>query len=167
MNHRIAKQLAEVIIDKLKPHMARIEIAGSIRRELLACGCIDVVVIKGENYSGTKLIMLFDDIKAEIKDAEAGRIRISLSQGIDFEITFTTEEAWGYAITHKTGSMHFNYAIMKKLVKNGYYLKHGMIYRNADNKPWPVYEEKDFFKLCSQKWIEPHLRNFEQINLWK
>jgi len=81
-----------------------------------------------------------------------------LPEGINLDIFTAVKDNWGFIFAIRTGSAEYSHRILANgWVKAGYKGVDGML--TVYNKPVPVYEEEDLFKLIGIPWIKPELRN--------
>lgn len=160
MEYIKAKQIADSVLYKLKPHCERIEIAGSVRRKKANPNDIEIVAIP-KPYdvnlfeSGIATIVnQWEKVKGELPCKYTQRI---LPEGIKLDLFFATVDNWGLIYAIRTGSADYSrFVLATGWVKLGYHSKNGILTKN--DIEYPVKEEIDLFKLLGLKWIEPEHR---------
>ena len=155
-----AKRIADKTVKQLRPHCNRIEIAGSIRREKPNVKDIEIVCISksydiGLFESGIATVVnKWQKIKGELPCRYTQRL---LPDNIVLDLFFATLENWGLILAIRTGSAGYSHKILAtRWVQFGYKSEGGILKRNGIE--YPIYEEKDLFKLLNLKWIEPKHR---------
>ena len=160
MEYKKAKQIADSVLEKLKPHCERIEIAGSIRRKKANPNDIEIVAIP-KPYdvdlfeSGIATVVnQWDKVKGTLPCKYTQRI---LPEGIKLDLFFATADNWGLIFAIRTGRADYSRFILATgWVKLGYHSKNGIL--TKDETEYPVREEIDLFKLLGLKWIDPQFR---------
>lgn len=152
-----AKKIAENILEQLKPHCERIEIAGSIRRLKPEPKDIEIVAIPkpydvGLFESGIATVVnKWEKVKGELPCKYTQRI---LPDGIKLDLFFAMPENWGLIFAIRTGSADYSYKVLaSRWVKFGYKSENGILTR--DGEKYPVREEIDLFKMLNLEWVEP------------
>lgn len=152
-----AKVIAEKYVEILKPFCKRIEIAGSIRREKLEVGDIEIVCIRDTKY----LRRFVDEVNKirKIKGDPLGKYtQRVLPEGIKLDLFMCDVNNWGLIFAIRTGSADYSHNVLAvNWVKAGFKSDEGMLYK--DNKVVPVYEEEDLFKMIGLVYVHPSKRN--------
>jgi len=105
-----AKKIADSVVDMLKPHCERIEIAGASRREKAIIGDIEIVAIPKPFETGlfesgiTTVINKWQKVKGELPCKYAQRI---LPEGIKLDLFFAEHENWGLIFAIRTGGADY------------------------------------------------------------
>jgi len=160
MEYSKAKEIADSVLQKLKPHCERIEIAGSVRRKKANPNDIEIVAIP-KPYdvdlfeSGIATIVnQWEKVKGELPCKYTQRI---LPEGIKLDLFFATADNWGLIYAIRTGSADYSrFVLATGWVKLGYHSKNGILIK--DDIEYPVKEEIDLFNLLGLKWVEPEHR---------
>lgn len=102
MNKLNLYELSEELLKEIEPQVKKVELVGSIRRKVLNPGDIDFVIIPFSNKE--------TELKSSVRLNWKGNIKIQheLSNEVKVDFLFTTEESFGAAIMHFTGSQRFN-----------------------------------------------------------
>jgi len=160
MEYQKAKQIADSVLEKLKPHCERIEIAGSVRRKKANPNDIEIVAIP-KPY-GTDLfesgiatvVNQWEKVKGILPCKYTQRI---LPEGIKLDLFFATVDNWGLIFAIRTGSADYSHKVLATgWVKQGYKSSNGIL--TKDEIEYPVREEIDLFNLLGLKWIDPQFR---------
>jgi len=168
-----AKQIADSILQELKPHCVRIEIAGSIRRKKTNPNDIEIVAIPkkieiADGMFDTKKIVhpsfiaiveSWEKVKGEPTGKYTQRI---LPEGIKLDLFFATVNNWGNIFLIRTGDWEFSKKFMGILLPRKGYKQVGGVLKLND-KVIDCREEIDLFNLAGIKYIEPQKRNGNAI----
>ena len=159
-----AKKIAEDILEQLKPHCERIEIAGSIRRNKSDIGDIDLVCIPKKYETGlfsTGIATVLDNFEKVKGDLIYGQTRNAIRihpKGITLDCYFCESDNYGLIKTIRTGSENFNRAVLVPAINSaGYKCKDG--YLTFEDEIIEVKEEESLFKLIRLGYVEPEKRN--------
>lgn len=155
-----ALQIANNIVDLLRPHCFRIEIAGSIRRKKPDVKDIEIVAIPKPYDTGlfengiAQVVNQWEKVKGELPCKYTQRI---LPEGIKLDLFFAEVENWGLIYAIRTGSADFSHKVLASgWVARGYHSKDGYLYYG--NKKYSVLEEKDLFDRIGLKYVDPEFR---------
>ncbi len=159
MKYLKAKEIADSVLQKLKPHCERIEIAGSIRRKKANPNDIEIVAIP-KPYdvdlfeSGIATVVnQWEKVKGNLPCKYTQRI---LPEGIKLDLFFATVDNWGLIFAIRTGSAEFSHQkLAKEWVRQNYYSNQGVLYDKINDKPVILREEIDLFKLLGLDWVDP------------
>ena len=157
MEYKKAKEIADSVLQELKPHCERIEIAGSIRRKKANPNDIEIVAIP-KPYdvdlfeSGIATVVnQWEKVKGELPCKYTQRM---LPEGIKLDLFFATTDNWGLQLAIRTGSAEFSHKVLASgWVKNGYVSKNGILIKRGFEVH--VREEQQLFDLIGIKWVEP------------
>ena len=168
-----ARNIADKVLNHVRPAMARIEIAGSIRREKPIVGDIELVAIVDDR---DKLLRLLGDVGPTIKPSVPGvipwtpkpdsrYIRVRLEEGMNLDLFIANPDNWGGLFLMRTGSATgadgnaFNgfppgcFARWKKLSGGGRMTD--VMPTMPDGTQLPIPEEQDFFDLLEMNFVPP------------
>lgn len=156
-----AYKIALEVLEQLKPHCERIEIAGSIRRKKIEVGDIEIVVIP-KPYSTCLLesgiatvINQWQKVKGELPCKYTQRI---LPSGIKLDLFIAEEGNWGSVFAIRTGSADYSHKVLANgWVQQGFKSEGGYLFK--DDERYEVREEKDLFRLIGIPYVEPEDRN--------
>lgn len=159
-----AKAIADKIVELLKPHCLRIQIAGSIRREKEIVGDIEIVCITKPYETGlfedgfASVVNQWQKIKGELKYGETKYTKRILPEGIQLDLFIAEEGNWGSILAIRTGSADYSHKVLASgWVARGYKSIGGYLIQNG--KTYEVREEKDLFDRLGIPYTEPKDRN--------
>lgn len=160
MKYHEALLIAQDVLEQLRPHCYRCEIAGSIRRKKEEVKDIEIVAIPkpydiGLLESGIATVVnRWEKVRGTLPCKLTQR---KLPQGICVDLFFVNEDNWGYQFALRTGSRDYNKRIILKAIeKRGYTAEGGYLKRNG--VIIPVHEEEDLFKRIGITYIPPENR---------
>jgi len=165
MDYLKAKEIADSVLQKLKPHCDRIEIAGSVRRQKAKPNDIEIVAIpKPYNVdlfeSGIATIVnQWEKVKGELPCKYTQRI---LPEGIKLDLFFATPENWGNILLIRTGDWEFSKKFMGILLPRKGYKQEGGFLKHK-GKIICCQEERDLFLLAGIEYIDPKERNINAL----
>lgn len=163
-----ARAEAEKILEQLRPHCYRIEIAGSIKRERPIIGDIELVAIPKPYDTGlftsgiASVVNEWQKVKGELEYGKCKYTQRILPSGIKLDLFFAERENWGNILLIRTGDWEFSKRFVGVLLpQRGYKQEEGFLKYNG--KVIPCYEELDLFQRVGLKYIEPKNRNANAI----
>ncbi len=152
-----AKQIGEEVLEKLKPHIYRGDLAGSIRRKKQEVKDIDIVIKPKPHF------MAMTDIKKVLKsygrfvlDGEK-LIRVVTEDNVQIDV-YIASNNYDPLLLIRTGSAEHN----KKLCVKANSLNLSLTAKGLIDKHKEIIiatEEKDIFKELGLKYREPEERN--------
>lgn len=162
-----AKRKAEEILELIRPHCYRAEIAGSIRRKKNKVKDIEIVCIPKPFQTGlfengiASIINQYKKIKGELIYGQCKYtqriIPMQNEREIKLDLFMTSDpEKWGLLLAIRTGSADFSKKLASRWVELGYHSRDGILIYAG--KPHPCYEEIDVFKRLGIPWTEPENR---------
>lgn len=159
-----ALAIATAVMEELRPHCLRIEIAGSIRRKKELVGDIELVVIPkpyttGDVESGIALVVnKWTKVKGEMQYGKTKYTQRVLPEGITLDLFFATEDNWGLVLAVRTGSADFSHKVLAcGWVRQGFKSVGGHLFR--DGVKHEVREERDLFEMLGVIYRDPDTRN--------
>ena len=160
-----AAKVAEKVAGELQPFCDRIAIAGSVRREKLECGDIDLVVespktgFQDRLLSNTSLISDGNHACVARMHWKGGfDIEIYYSQASDHDLFGKTQnETWGSVLLCRTGSINFNARLAVRAQDFGMHWnpQYGL-YRNG--KQIASVSEESIFDALEWEFVPPNQR---------
>jgi DNA polymerase/3'-5' exonuclease PolX len=182
-----ARCIADKLVRILAPTCHRIEIAGSVRRQCVEVGDIEIVAIPdlrppratfGSRLYATPLSALIGSITPDdynglvlypMKDGpKYKQLKVSLNGGQDWLINLdlflvTPPADWGVLQVIRTGPAAFSkWIVSPKFIGGGlpstYRVEDGAVWKNGTNDYIPMPEEINFLNFCGMGWIEPQNR---------
>ena len=177
-----ASSLARRIVAELAPGCARIEIAGSIRRECDMIGDIEIVAIPNFDLipaaqpdlfgeAGGGLVSLLDvqieRLLHEKPDFTRGNAngekykKFQINETVQLDLFITTRPQWGVIYAIRTGSAAFSKRIVTQRAAGGllpseYQIRDGWLWHNGVKVATP--DEATLFDVCGG-WVEPKDRH--------
>lgn len=158
--HRIASE----VLDQLRPHCIRVEIAGSIRRKKPEVKDIEIVAIPKPYDSGlfpsgiANVVNQWEKVKGGMEYGKTKYTQRILPSGIKLDLFFAEESNWGSILAIRTGSADYSHKVLARgWVGRGFKGEGGHLMR--DGMKYEVKEEKDLFELIGIPYVEPENRN--------
>lgn len=161
-----AHAMALDVLEQLRPHCVRAEIAGSIRRKKDLVGDIEIVAIPkpysmGGLFNDNGIATVVNQWEKVRGDMEYGKTRYTrriLPGGIELDLFFAQDDNWGMTFALRTGSADYSFKVLATTwVSMGYKSVEGYLMR--DGKQYPIREEIDLFELLNLRYVEPEKRN--------
>ena len=164
-----ALEVAEAIVEELRPGCERVEIAGSLRRKKSEVKDIEIVCIPKKESAGNDLFgasveerspqfyLPFERWKVIKGQPRHGKYIQAEVQGITVDVFTATPNNWGWIFAIRTGPADFSHhTLASQLRRCGYKALDGFIYRR--DALIPVREERELFMMLNVKWIRPEYR---------
>lgn len=159
-----AVNIANEIINVIKPYCKRIEIAGSTRREKPIVHDLELVAVP-ENLNTLKnklgiYLMTQPGANRSKPFTKAGDKYIQFNfKNEQVDLFLASEDNWGLIYLIRTGSAEFSTSILSrwKKVSGGGYSEAGYLHKPTGER-LITREEIDVFNLCNMKFVEPHFR---------
>jgi len=149
-----AQKLAEQIIEQIRPHCERIEVAGSIRRKKSEVRDIDIVLIPKPLLWHRIIATLQRNMDAKV--VKRGDIIAQLTiKDVNVDLYSATEQTWGALLLIRTGSAEHNIKLSKRALSMGMKLTHSGL--TKDGKIIAS-TEREIFGALGLSYIEPEER---------
>jgi DNA polymerase/3'-5' exonuclease PolX len=180
---KVARILANQVVQLLKPACIRLEIAGSIRRQKPAdIGDIEIVAISKIQLG---LFQSIKDINQPILhtylDSLLGLSIVKLDewgpkyrkftllehQDVPVDLFIVTPEQWGYTLAIRTGPASLSKKLVTYRTKRGYLPGHLTVKNSqlwTENGPVPTPEEEHFFQALELPWLDPERRSVAEYD---
>lgn len=171
MYYATAKLIANKVVELLRPHCERIEIAGSIRREEEFCGDVEIVLIPKPYETGlftsgiAEILNPWEKVKGELvygKCKYTQRVLPTSIIGVEgkrvmLDVFIVDQTNWGLIFAIRTGSAEYSHKVLATgWVSRGYKAEGGhLVYKG---KIYDVPEEKDLFARIGIPYCEPKFR---------
>lgn len=159
-----AYKIALEVLEELRPHCERIEIAGSIRRKKADIGDVEIVAIPLPYSTGlfesgiATVINRWKKVMGELPCKHTIRL---LPDGITLDLFIAEKGNWGYQFAMRTGSADFSHHVLANgWVRQGFKSKGGYLF-DRDGQKYEVREERDLFRLSGVPYVEPEDRNLK------
>lgn len=163
-----AHPIAKLVLELLRPHCVRCEIAGSIRRKKSEIKDIEIVAIPKPYEIGlfengiASVVNQWQKVKGELEYGKSKYTQRVLPEGIKLDLFFAEEDNWGNILLIRTGDWEFSKKFMGVLLpQQGYKQEDGFLTYNGKQISCP--EENDLFLKAGIKYIEPEKRTIEAI----
>ena len=162
MEYTLALTIANKLVDQLRPHCTRIEIAGSVRRKKPEVKDIEIVCIP-KPYSTDPLfpsgiapiVNQWQNVKGELPCKYTQRV---LPEGIKLDLFMVEPGNWGLQLAIRTGSADYSHKVLASTwAAKGYKSIGGYLYKGS--KVYEVREERDLFERLGIEYTEPENRN--------
>ncbi len=166
--HRQAIAIANSVISALAGGCARIEVAGSLRRESSMVGDIEIVAVPlpildlfGEPQEKTQVDLRLD-ILGIPRFKDGAKYKQFVLQGTQVDLFLQPDPStWGVNFLLRTGSAEFAKRMVTRqewggLMPNEYSVHDARVWRGPVVLETP--EEEDVFRLWDMDWIEPKER---------
>jgi DNA polymerase/3'-5' exonuclease PolX len=164
MQYAEAKSIADELIDVLKPHCLKIEIAGSVRRKKPQVKDIEICLVpksinKVFNVLGKFLLEQNKNFKY-IKNGS--RYKQFRYRDCQVDLFTAKPDNWGIIFLVRTGSAAFSTKILStwKKVTGGGYSRDGYLYDNNDKVVY-TFEEEEVFRFCKMDFVKPEDRSVD------
>ena len=159
MKLALALEIAERAKGRLFPYCHRIEIAGSIRREVPEPRDIELVCIP----KGSELMNFSMMVKKwpKVKGEPTGKYTQRVVDGMKLDLFICASLAtWAVNFTIRTGSADFSHGLAIWARKNGCYFKDAQLWSSdgGTHLVSGIEEEQDLFRFLGLKWVEPRDR---------
>ena len=161
-----AHAMALDVLEQLRPHCIRAEIAGSIRHKKPMVGDIEIVAIPKpysmgglfNDYDIATVVNQWEKVKGDMEYGKTKYTQRILPSGIKLDLFFAQEDNWGSIFAIRTGSADYSYKVLASTwVSMGYKSEGGYLFK--DGKRYEMREEKDLFELLGLRYVEPEKRN--------
>lgn len=146
---------ARRVVELLRPHVEKIELAGSIRRRKETIGDIDILAVSSHPE---KIMDIFTSMNNVEKVLARGTTKSSvrLDSGIQIDVRIVERESFGSALQYFTGSKEHNVAMRKIAIRHGYKLNEYGLFRGEAAVAGA--DEEDIYHTLGMPWIPPELR---------
>jgi hypothetical protein len=183
-----AERLAALLVERLTPGCARIEVAGSVRRQKATVKDVELVCIPKRDPTN-RLEMLLN-VLLTTYDRPIFRSRcdllIAMGKPVDagpdlrrwgerykrfylwandrygivaVDLFLATVNNWGAIFAIRTGPDDFSKALVTHIkYRTPYQQRDGVLVRQVSGEVVPVREEKEYFRLAGVPWIAPERR---------
>lgn len=170
MEYNEALKIATEVLELIKPHCYRAEIAGSIRRKKPEVKDVEIVAIPmvydvGLFESGIATVVnQWEKVKGELDWATCKYTQRILPQGIKLDLFFASPTNFGLIYLIRTGDWEFSKKFLGTLLpQKGYKCADGKLYKNGLDYFIETKEEIDLFNRAGISYIEPENRNITNL----
>jgi DNA polymerase/3'-5' exonuclease PolX len=170
-----ANEIANRVVERLKPHCERIEIAGSIRRKKASVGDIEILCIPkkimqvdlfGEPTGLTitdsgliKIVAEWEKVKGDLQDGKYTQ-RV-LPECIKLDLFTATYENWGLLYAIRTGPADYSHNVLaRRWANRGYESVGGVLCKLDGSTKVELKEEEDLFEFLGLAYVKPENRQW-------
>ncbi len=143
--------IANEIVEKLKPHCKKIEIAGSLRRRKETNGDIDILAVAGKGIMDE-----FEKFGEKTLVKGPKKTSIVTKLGIQVDLRVVKGDEFGSALQYFTGSRSHNIKLREIAIKKGWKLNEYGLFNGAERIAG--IDEKDIYEKLGLQYIPPELR---------
>ena len=143
------------IVEQLKKHVKKIEIAGSLRRKKETVGDVDILAVSDNPDETMKVFTSLNKIEKVIAVGET-KSSIRLTGGLQVDLRIVEDKSFGSALQYFTGSKNHNIEMRKIAIKKGFKLNEYGLFRKE--KQIAGENEKEVYNTLKMEWIPPELR---------
>ena len=171
-----ATSVAEDLITLLRPACERIEVAGSVRRNRVLVGDVELLVVSKE-APNTSLWLERPPLDARILQLMAegilnyrlnkngsrtfgpfNKLLAHIPSGIPIDLFSTTLANWGLSLVIRTGPKEFNIKMMTRLKTLGLQGHVNQPIQDQNGDPLPCPTEEILFRLLGWRFLPPEER---------
>lgn len=172
-----ATEIAHRFMAVIRPHVQKMSIAGSVRREAPYVGDIEIVCVEKEE--GALGIVFGKDYPGLVMNGPRLKRFKYPKSGVQIELYITKSYDYGRILAIRTGSSAYSHYLMvlanrlgwcgtrdglrrkKECIKLKSYWKIKEEYKDHPTLPPPFITEVDFIDFVRTKWIPPKYRNWK------
>jgi len=151
--------IGEQIADALRGHPAaeRVEVAGSVRRQVDAVKDLDVVATSSDPEALVRTLGELPLVE-EVLAAGPKGARASTHTGMIVDLKVVAPDQFGNAMQHFTGSKAHNVALREAAVRRGLHVSEYGILDDATGATLRCATEEEVYAALGLEWIPPELR---------
>lgn len=152
-----ALPLARTILDRLRNRkdVARVEIAGSLRRGKETIGDLDFLAVSRRPAAVAAFFAGMPETAHVYAKGDA-KVLVRLAGGIDADLRIVPAESFGAAFAYFTGSKDHNVALRARALEKGLKLNEYGVFRGQRRVAGRT--EEEVYKALDLPWIPPELR---------
>ena len=151
--------IGEQIADALRslPATERVEVAGSVRRQVDAVKDLDVVATSTDAPALVRALGELPLVEEVLSAGERGA-RVSTHTGMIVDLKVVEPDQFGNAMQHFTGSKAHNVALREAAVRRGLHVSEYGILDDATGETLRCATEEEVYAALGLEWIPPELR---------
>ncbi|HTZ18850.1 MAG TPA: DNA polymerase/3'-5' exonuclease PolX, partial [Dissulfurispiraceae bacterium] len=151
--------IAQDIVDQLraKAPLARIDIAGSLRRWKDTIKDIDILAMSDDPSEVMRVFVHLPHVKDVLMHGPT-KSSVVIQEGLQVDLRVVEKESYGAALAYFTGSKEHNIRLREMAVKRGLTINEYGIFRVSDNKKLGGEKEEDSYKILGLQYVPPELR---------
>ena len=171
-----ALALAHEVMERLRPTVARVQIAGSVRRRQKTVGDIELVAephFNGDLFGGETPVT--EPVRAALRElgtwVKGGERMMQVTdllgrEGVRLDLYLAHPPAqWGSTLAIRTGPADLGQYCMTAMRPRGYRHRDGQAVRIDTGELVPTPEEEDFFRLAGVPCLPPERRDAQARRL--
>ncbi len=152
-----ALAIGEALVEGLRPHATKVELAGSARRMVDACKDLDIVAATDDPAALVEAFGELPEIDVVSGPGIAGAKAITHA-GLPVDLRIVPEATFGNLLQHFTGSGKHNEALRTAAVKRGLHVsEHGIVDDEA-GATYACADEVEVYERLGLQFVEPELR---------
>jgi len=144
-------RVAQAVIDKLRDHSERVEIAGSLRRQKSTIGDVDLVVLPRDKE---RVLQFLKETFGLQQNGEPKRK--GLIDGVQVDIYLATEDDFGTQMMMWTGSKNWNIVQRMKAKRKGLKLNEYGLWAGSERIAGK--NEEEVYKALGETFRKPYER---------
>jgi DNA polymerase (family X) len=154
-----ARPIAEQVVDALRaaPGAARVEPAGSLRREADSVKDLDVIATAADPAALVRTLTGLDVVESVGQAGDAGA-RVTTHSGIKVDLKVVEPDQFGNVLQHFTGSKEHNVALREAAVRRGLHVSEYGILDDSTGETLRCATEEEVYAKLGLPWIPPELR---------
>ena len=151
--------IGEEIVESLRSHPAaeRVEIAGSVRRQVDSVKDLDVIATSSDAAALVRALGELPLVEEVLSAGERGA-RVSTHTGMIVELKIVEPDQFGNVLQHFTGSKAHNVALREAAVRRGLHVSEYGILDDAAGQTLRCETEEEVYAVLGLAWIPPELR---------
>ncbi|MFO7977809.1 MAG: helix-hairpin-helix domain-containing protein, partial [Bacteroidales bacterium] len=150
-----AGQIAELLLDYLRPRISDITLAGSLRRGKETVGDIDLIGTCREPEEAMEHFARYEDVERVLSKGDT-RSSVKLKAGLQADLRIVKKQSYGAALMYFTGSKAHTVALRKISQEKGFKMNEYGIYQGK--KLLASHTEEKMYETLGLEYIEPELR---------
>lgn len=162
MHAQYARPMAQDALKALSPYCERIEIAGSLRRQLEVVSDVEIVCLPrtADYLQFVRVVNGWPKLKGEPTGKYTRRLLSEPRFGgrtVELDLFICNRKTWAMNLFIRTGSADFVKEAMMRFQRLGLQSKEAQLYRNG-TIPMNLVDEEQVFAALGCRWIEPQHR---------
>jgi DNA polymerase (family 10) len=137
--------------------VARVELAGSVRRRKETAGDLDLLVTSAHPERVIEAFTALPEAR-EVLEAGGTKAAIRHREGIQVDLRVVAPECFGAALAYFTGSKQHNIRIREMGVKRGLRISEYGVFREKSGRRIAGRSEEEVYAAVGLPWIPPELR---------
>lgn len=149
---------AQAIANKIIKHLKRVKgvervtVAGSIRRQRLTIGDIDIIATASNSDKVIEAFVTYKDVK-KILARGPTKAMIVLKNNMQADVRVVKDEVYGAALQYFTGPKNFNIKLRQIAIKKGYKLSEYGLFDRKTGKLIAAKTEEEIFKKLGVPYV--------------